>query len=182
MLNPLSQLNLSISPLWHRPLASSFKALEAANQTEPGLDFWGYLAHHSGRGCGGPPVSFGVFLWFSSFERMLQALVQGEARAEFDNDNLAPEAQKNILKMQVIADNLAKNPQEISRACRDFSEVFNFLDVEWIGQFKELEAGDTAYARETRRLFRQSKSEKDELPIRAEEKHDFIEMLSIWSI
>ena len=55
-----------------------------------------------------------------------------------DSDNLDAEAQENMLKMQAIANAWAKNPEERSRACHDFSEVVDFFKVEWLGQFKDL--------------------------------------------
>ena len=182
MINPLSQTFLSNPPRWHQPLTSAFDVLNAANETEPNPEYWGYLAHHSGNACG-PPVSFGVFLWFASFEEMLQALVQGELRMEWDNDELDAAAQADVRKMQMIADRLAENPHERSKACDDFSKVLDFLELEWIGQFKELTTGNSNYAREVRMLFRElSEKEDDASPIQTEEQPDFIDTLRTWSI
>jgi hypothetical protein len=170
-------------PLWYQPLSASFDVLNAAHQLDPGPESWGYLAHHSGNACG-PPVSFGVFLWFASFEEMLQALVQGELRMEHDNDELDAEAQADVFKMRIIADRLAANPHETDSACHDFSEVFDFLELEWLGQFKVLTLGGSEYAREMRIAFRELDDDEmgaDDSPIRAEERLAFIEQLRIWA-
>ena len=173
MSNAKPQSTDSNPPLWYQPPASSFEFLEAANQTEPGPDSWGYFS----RDC-----TAGVFLWFASFEHMLQGVVQGEIRMELDCDDLDPEAQADVLKLQAIADVLANSPQETSKACHGFSAVLD-LDIEWIGQFKTLTIGDNAYAREIRKTFRESfEHEGDASPIQSAERPDFIEALRTWSI
>jgi hypothetical protein len=149
------------------PVALKFRLGNIASERDPRRSPWGFF-------CSDDHVfGAGLFLWFKTREGLLQFLADHEgADSEYhDKATLRPAMRK--IANQILARRLG-----LEKGGERFNAVLKgHLDIEWIGEFKELLSGDHPFARKMRAEFFNSEEGSPAHAIPAQEVADFIDLL-----
>ena len=141
--------------------------------------WWGFYSY----GDAPPAIGGGIgsFVWFSQRSEMLKFIVEvlpyaPPGRADLDWDAVAHETAAIIDQMSA---NLLDDETAISKLN---ATLVTFSQIEWMGTYTDLLAGDHAYAKDVRAAYWSENGENKTDKIEASSMRDFEEFLSTWGV
>jgi hypothetical protein len=147
--------------------AKKFQLGDIASRRDPRRAPWGYYC------CDDSLFGIGLFLWFTTKERLLQFLAEHEGS---DSESQEQDVLRSGMRKIVLQISAGRLGLEMGR--QRFNAVLkSHLQIEWMGHFDEMLSGQHPFSKKVRTQFLQLEDQPTVPAITPTQVKDFIEEL-----